>query len=341
MQKTILKLTTLLMILGALCVGCTDETADDLSEYDGTYSGTVYNSEYEEVGYWAFTVSDGAISADSSSDYAITGTVDADGNVTASTSNEDGEEINISGTISNDEFSGIWSFVDGSNAGTLTGDNESEETSSSGLVGSYGVYSEDQTIVITFYDDSHFSFVQTDGNEPDGETGLEIGAYTWDSETTEFSPTVHINLYEHWGFAGDDIESLYVSDDILYIYYEEEGLVSVPRLVSDTNKLVGTWRANGDQDFSWDNLTYYTFLDSEHFVYVESIFDEDHEYSGIQLGTYSWDSETNEYSQTLTYSPEGAEWGCINFDIDEMTVNSDSISGYYLGENLATFYSVQ
>ncbi len=152
MKNNILKLAGLLVVFALFFVGCSEDDGAVLytgSDYDGTYSGYVYDENGSEViGDWAFIISSGVISASDLSDFPISGTVDEDGAVAATATDEEGLIINVLGTISGSVFTGTWIYEDESNRGILAGETSSGNDGLSAYDGIYSgeVYADGESI---------------------------------------------------------------------------------------------------------------------------------------------------------------------------------------------------
>ncbi|MCF8296278.1 MAG: hypothetical protein K9J13_01930 [Saprospiraceae bacterium] len=128
MKTNYLKLMTLLMVIALLIGACSkdedDPTPNDNNTaFDGTYSGFAYEGA-TRVASWEITISNGVVTGVTKTEtdnVIISGSVDAQGAMTATTVDGDGHTLNITATISGNKISGTWiDTVEGDN-GTLIG----------------------------------------------------------------------------------------------------------------------------------------------------------------------------------------------------------------------------
>ena len=115
------------MLFGA-CRNDDDNNADDntVTTFDGTYSGYAYEGT-TRVGSYNVTINNGNISANNTNEadnMSVTGTVNAQGDVTATTVDSDEHTVNISATISGSEVTGTWKDTVEGDIGTITGSKE-------------------------------------------------------------------------------------------------------------------------------------------------------------------------------------------------------------------------
>jgi hypothetical protein len=208
--------------------------------------------------------------------------------------------------------------------GTAYGNEISFTTNQASLVGTWGSYGASTTVLITFFDDSHFEFIQINGNKPKGENGVEIGTYTWNANTGIFTPTIKIGANESWGFHGTP-PSLYVNRDTLFVI-DADATRKTPKVSSATNPLIGSW---GGTNPTSSSVIYITFMDDTHWVFAQG--GSEYTVSGIQFGTYTWNSTTGVFEGAYIFEP-AAEWGGFELEsFNKMEIQNETLVLTYNG----------
>ena len=87
----------------------------------------------------------------------------------------------------------------------------------------------------------------------------------------------------------------------MYVGYSD-GIRKITKITSLSNPLLGSW---GGCTSDLTRAIYVTFIDDTHWYFVQAGINS--ELSGIQFGTYSWNSNTNAFNKQMTYSAE-ADW---------------------------------
>jgi len=193
------------------------------------------------------------------------------------------------------------------------------------IIGSWGGQSPDGTVVITFLDDSNFVFSQEGTTDFDGHSGIEIGTYMWDPITGDFAATItRVDTNGEWGVSHPSPSNIIVSDNTMSVTYPGEAPSEINRIVRSPGTLVGGW---GGQ--SPDDTVVITFIDGSNFVFSqEGTVDEDGQ-SGIEVGTYIWDSATGNFAATITRADTNGEWGFSHPSPLVITVSGDTMSVTY------------
>ncbi|WP_143474497.1 Ig-like domain-containing protein [Pseudoalteromonas sp. PAB 2.2] len=130
-------------------------------------------------------------------------------------------------------------------------------------------------------------------SHPDDETafaGYEIGDFTWNESTGEFS--VQISEDTNGSFGIDDAGAITatVSGDTLTLDIEGEGTITLTRIYSATNPLIG-----GYYDGSFDS-DFFIAVFKEDGTFLELAHDTEFNELGISGGYYSYDTETQKVS---------------------------------------------
>lgn len=183
------------------------------------------------------------------------------------------------------------------------------------LIGTWGVYSLDATI-ISFVDSTHYMLASGGTADAGGQPGLEYGTYTYDPATGvgAFNKTPLFDTNGDWGASHPPVGTSYsiqVSGDTLTVGNTVEGNRQVPRLKSSTtNPVVGSWWAPfTDAATGKAGGVLMAFLDDTHCILAQAGNDaiDNTGQSGIELGTYTI-SPSNVFSTSLVVDTNG-EWG--------------------------------
>ncbi|WP_446808911.1 PEP-CTERM sorting domain-containing protein [Methylomonas sp. 2BW1-5-20] len=178
---------------------------------------------------------------------------------------------------------------------------------SSSVVGSWfgqNLGQSQSTIVATFLPNGEF-FLFNQGNsllDPGGQSGLEYGTYNWDSATGSFGATDSISTVGGW-ISAPDISSLSVVGNILSVNNGAATLNSIPNV---DNSIFGNWYLENTGNIQGSAVV--SFLPSGVFFLAEVGVTDAFGHSGIETGTFTWDSSTGAFVPTVTLDTNGG-WG--------------------------------
>jgi hypothetical protein len=199
------------------------------------------------------------------------------------------------------------------------------------LIGSWGGVSADNTVVITFVDDTHYTFSQQCLPTPTGWSGDETGTYTWDPATGDFNATV-LPANDHNGengFSAPSPSVITVANGLMSVTYPGSVPKSVSRIQGAPNSLVGVW---GGRDEATASEILITFIDSSNFVYSQVGTATATGHSGIETGTYVWDPATGAFHATVTLDTNG-DWGFSAPSPSVITAMGNLMSVAFPGQN--------
>lgn len=184
----------------------------------------------------------------------------------------------------------------------------------------------DGTLVLTFIDGTRFSLTRTGGDPQDGQDGVEVGTYTWNSDTGAFTRTITTDTNGGWGLSGTEGDVSFTSEGDRLIFYlaQDDATITFDR-VNDPESLVGGWVPAAGELSGTLVLTF----DGTRFTLVRTGGNPADGEDGLEIGTYSWDTDTGAFTSTILVDTNGG-WGLSGVE--------GSIS-FTLGGDVLTFYS--
>jgi hypothetical protein len=173
------------------------------------------------------------------------------------------------------------------------------------IVGSWHVDSPDFQAVATFLEDgTYFEAVDVAGDSV--HTGVEWGTYSWNDITGEVTATSLGDTNGNWGLAGDVEGPQYMSIAGNVLTMTQPGCSGdcggvAARVLHPVGSIVGTWLVPGGFQGT------ITFLADGSYIHGE----EGHNggSSGMERGTYSWDSVTGALMATSIITDTNGESG--------------------------------
>ncbi|WP_286921899.1 hypothetical protein [Marinobacter sp.] len=171
-------------------------------------------------------------------------------------------------------------------------------------------------IHFSFFESGHYIHLELgDDFRPDdsagGNTGMEMGTYSWDSATGAFEFTeVLIDQNGEWG-ASDIVESeppLNVVADadgftLSFASGESEQFERVPEN-ANAGGVVGTWVTQNPSNLN--EVQVFTFLEDGYYFIGDAYLASGDEVPGLEFGEWSWDSDTLELVYSAEYDQNGA-----------------------------------
>ena len=197
---------------------------------------------------------------------------------------------------------------------------------SSSLVGSW--YDGDN--LVTFFDNGEYLLAH-DGrgaNDPADLSGLEYGAYSWNELTGGFNATDTVNTTGAWQ-AVPTTSRLSVTGDTLSA---NNGEHTLSRVTNVSDSIVGSWVIHNPGQAQGAAVV--TFLANSEFFMAQaqdSALDPSGQ-SGIERGTYTWDSATGAFTDIVLLDTNG-EWGLSHSSITGVTVTGNQMAISFLEKN--------
>lgn len=214
-------------------------------------------------------------------------------------------QTSFQGQIANGSVSGTWVGIpstDGSGTWTGAGGSSSNAVS---LIGSWGGQDADKTVIINFLDSSNYVFSQQATAGGGGQSGIEVGTYTWNPATGAFSTTITgPDTNGSWGFSNPSPTSVVVSGNTMTVTYPGEAPRTANRIVRSPNTLIGGWRGQGA-----DIGAVITFIDNSNYIHSQYGSPAGGGYTGIEVGTYTWDPTTGAFTSSVTRVDTNGTWG--------------------------------
>jgi hypothetical protein len=152
-----------------------------------------------------------------------------------------------------------------------------------------------ENFVMIFRHDGVFYVIDAEGGQP----GMERGTFQWDKTSGEFSVNVVVDTNGDAGLSDPSgATSITISGNTLTYTVAGEGSFPFTRIVNTPSAIVGSWHIPG-QDA---NLT---FMADGTYYHSEESDDEPDSTTGIERGTYTWNSGTGALSATLLTDTNG------------------------------------
>jgi hypothetical protein len=192
---------------------------------------------------------------------------------------------------------------------------------SSSVVGSWfgqNLGQSQSTIVATFLQNGEF-FLFNQGNsalDPGGQSGLEYGTYSWDSASGSFSAVDSISTVGGW-ISAPDTSSLTVVGNTLSVNNGAATLNNIPNV---ENSILGNWYLENTGNLQGSAVV--SFLPSGVFFLSEVGVSDAFGHSGIETGTFTWDSSTGTLVPTVTFDTSGG-WGFSDSSQFTVTITGD------------------
>ena len=199
---------------------------------------------------------------------------------------------------------------------------------STNILGSWGAMDSENGVVITFLSNSTFVFSQHNATPDDsGQTGVEVGTYTWDSDNGAFNAVVSVDTNGEWGFSHPSPTLITVSGNSMDITYPGDEPRTIDKVSSSTGSVIGAW---GGMDS--ESGVVITFLNNSTFVFSQhNSTPDDSGQTGIEVGTYSWDSANGAFNAIVNVDTNG-EWGFSHPSPSLITVSGSSMDITYPGD---------
>jgi Ca2+-binding RTX toxin-like protein len=190
------------------------------------------------------------------------------------------------------------------------------------IVGSWSGTSDDNDFVFTFFADGTYMLAE-EGTNPNGQTGMERGTYTWNANTGAFTVNVLQDTNGEWGLSHSGSLELFIEGDSLYLEENGSPAAEMTRVASTTNPIVGAWTV-----VEPGNQIAITFLaNGEYFLSEFHTVSPDvgGGQNGMERGNWAYNPVTGSFTITNTHNTNGT-WGL--FPDSPVSVNAgDVLSG--------------
>lgn len=202
-------------------------------------------------------------------------------------------------------------------------------TSSSGLVGTWYVQNSSTTAILTFLDASNFLFAQQATTDSEGQSGVEVGTYTWNYTTGSFNAvSTRCDTLGTWGITQPSPTSVTANGDVLTLTLGSS-TTTATRLSPAASNLEGSW---GWQDSTGTYV--FAILDSSHWVYAQQGTADSSGQTGIQVGTYTWNASTGAWTDVITTNTMG-NWGLSDPPPSTVTVSGETLTAVVNGTSIS------
>jgi hypothetical protein len=192
-----------------------------------------------------------------------------------------------------------------------------------GIVGSWameGSVNDPVDTVITFLRNGVYVIAE-EGDpsfSPRGRNGMERGTYRWNPTTKAFSVQTLVDTNGRWGFSHGSFKSATIKDDRLTIVEEKRNFTL--NRISGSSPLVGGW-------FTAEGTGYavISFLPDGGYLMAQDGDSSNGGRTGMERGTYSWNSLTKELIREVITDTNGA-WGLSNNPKYSCTVTKNQLA---------------
>jgi len=194
------------------------------------------------------------------------------------------------------------------------------------LIGSW-YFNDGNEGVLTFLEDGRFFFGETGTADAGGQSGMEMGTYTWDALSGVFSAQITVDTTGDWGLSHALAHHLFIGGDTLIVVHDD-GETPFTRVADAGNAQVGAWTIPGED-------LVVTFLPDGRYVHVENGSDADLTgQDGVEFGTYTWNSAGNLALVATPGVDTNGEWGLS--DLGAATLQLVTIATGNGGDNVIT-----
>jgi hypothetical protein len=201
----------------------------------------------------------------------------------------------------------------------------------------------------------HFSFFES-GNyvhlelgddfrpvaDPSGNTGMEVGTYSWDNVTGAFEFTgLELDQNGAWGASNIPNTDLPIkaitTSTGLTLDFASGGIEQFERVPanSETGGITGTWAIQTDGVPQLEAVV--TLLDDGYYFIGDTFPASDGEVPGIEFGTWSWDSESTVFDYDAIYDQNGTAGFADNGFNDGTTLFATVIDGHFISAEVDAF----
>lgn len=212
------------------------------------------------------------------------------------------------------------------------------------IVGGWRNVDGDETVIFVATADGYYAHMENvvGDEEPGDVTGYEIGEYAFGLDGS-FRVRTNSDANGGIGFSGhngrDDL-TIAIVDDALSLTVPGEGVFVFERIWDDSIPLVGAWILRNDgPDADEDEVGVIVFAADGLYYYLEEGETEESAQSGIEWGSYAWNSETGGFTASNIGIDQNGEWG-LSHPEGPVTVelgNFDFTFEYIIGEESGTF----
>lgn len=156
---------------------------------------------------------------------------------------------------------------------------------------------------ITFLDDGTYYHTEDGTADDSGHPGLEAGTYTWNTMTGALSAIPTVDQNGEWGLSNQDPAVKYFVQNGRLELVDGEDTYILQRPASSAAAIVGSWVI-----ISEGRPAVIIFLADGTYRHTEVGASVGGGFSGMEKGTYVWNSTTGAFSATPTLDQNG-EWG--------------------------------
>jgi hypothetical protein len=176
----------------------------------------------------------------------------------------------------------------------------------------YTTDSQQHNIVITLFTNGDYVEAEDGTSNPTGQSGMERGTYTWNAASgviTTTCPLVDTNgqwglSHQSLGTCSGSAVSAVVAGNTLTVDNGNQ-ILSLTRAIDATNPYVGSWSIITSQAHN----VVLTLFSSGRYVQTEDGVSDAIGQSGMERGTFSWNSSTGIFSSNCPSVDTNGGWG--------------------------------
>jgi hypothetical protein len=194
-----------------------------------------------------------------------------------------------------------------------------------GIVGAW--FAVDDPGVITFMRDGKYFLAQagTGGaiGIPDatGQPGMERGTFAINPTTAAFTVSVIRDTNGDWGLSHSGAMTMTVNgNSLIHTDSPAPGPITLTRVTSTTNPIVGSWYFDDGTDFA-----VITFTADGKYLFAQDGPPSGGGNPGMEYGTYTWNPATGAFTSTTVVNTDG-EWGLSNGYPAVITVEGNTMT---------------
>ncbi len=208
------------------------------------------------------------------------------------------------------------------------------------IIGSWYLSDVDGQVTVTFFSDGSYVLVEKGVADSDGQSGMERGTFQLDTETGTLTASAQVDTNGEWGLSNprEGAFGIEITNNQLTFIEGTDRYVAT-RVEHVENTIVGSWYYKGDTS-EVNKLIVLTFLADGTYMMLEDGLNDQSGQDGIEVGTYTWNSETGALDCNINVDTNG-EWGLSDVGTDiSVTVQNDTLTFSIPNEDNMDFIKV-
>ena len=145
-----------------------------------------------------------------------------------------------------------------------------------------------ENLIAVFHYDGTYHIVDSDPTHP----GMERGTFTWNKDSSAFAVNTIVDTNGDAGFSHNTTATVSISGNTLNYVVPGEEPFPFTRIIDTTSAIAGAWVIPGEK-------VSVTFLADNSYYFVQEANNIPFGYTGIERGTYIWNSTTKAFTTTV------------------------------------------